>query len=260
MRLWTVALALALASCGDDVPGPDAGTSPRPDASAPHRTADGGGPPRRPVDAGAASPRADAAARRPDPPPPPEGPEGEGPVLRVRDLPLPAVLEAGFEPIDVPWARLEELLVATDGVSRGTRQSFQPLTERPWGDRPVEPFAFRRDAEPLARAGYWHPVPRLSLLVVPYDPLGSGGPNVAFYALAGTGVRFVRGLAEHGLACAGGGLLVEGLAVHSAGEEIRRVYGCSGIGEEAAIDVVRLDGRRLAASVLRGSFLVHRED
>jgi hypothetical protein len=178
----------------------------------------------------------------------------------VRDLPLPAVLEVGFEPIDVPWARLEELLIATDAVSRGTRQSFQPITERPWGDRPVEPVAFRREAEPLAGVGYWHPLPRLSLLLVPYEPLGSGGPNVAIYALAGTGVRFIRGFAEHGLACAGGGALVEGLAIHSGGAEVRRVYGCNGIGEEAAIDVVRLDGRRLAGSALRGSFLLHRDD
>lgn len=249
-----MALAIALACCGNDPESADAGG--RRDASARAQRPDAATA--RPVrlDAGTVQARPDAATP-PAPPPPPEGPTGEGPVLRVRDLPLPAETTAGYETVDVPWASLEALLVATDAVSRGTRQSFQAVPERPWGDRPVEPFAFRKEAEPLAQAGYWHPLPGVSILLVPHRPLGSGGPNVAFYALAGQGVRFLRVFAEHGLACAGGGTLVEGLAIHSGGEEVRRLYGCSGIGEEATIDVVRLDGRRLVPSVAHGSFLQH---
>jgi hypothetical protein len=254
VRLGAVGLVLALGSCGTE-PSPGDGGDGDAGRVRPNEV--------RPSDAGAARPAVRPDARAPETPPPrpaPEGPTGEGPVLRVRDLPLPAVLEPGYEPVDVPWARLEALLVQTDAVSRGTRQSFAALTERPWGDRPVEPFAFRREAEPLARAGYWHPIERLSILVVPYDPLGSGGPNAAFYAVAEGGVRFIRVFPEHGVACAGGGALVEGLAVHQAGAEIRRLYGCTGIGEEGTVDVVKLEGRRLTTSITRGSFLVHRDD
>lgn len=262
MRLVAPVLAVALAACGSEARDQDAGPRERRDAASPSRGRDAGAPvDATSVDGGAGRTRPDAATpTTPPTPPAPEGPTGEGRVLPVRDLPLPAELEAGFEPLEVPWATLEKLLVETDAVSRGTRQSFQPIPERPWGDRPIEPFAFRKEAEPLARPGYWHPLPRLSILVVPFDPLGAGGPNVAFYALSGRGVRFIRVLAEHGLSCAGGGTLVEGLAVHSGGAEVRRVYGCNGIGEDAAIDVVRLDGRRLVGTVVRGSFLVHRED